>query len=76
MFWDHLLKSWQISLPMVRSRFPHADEHSLDALQLGYHNLASLMAQTHDLTPREAVEEVEDWLHILHISEFDRSTAA
>ncbi len=76
MFWDQLLKSWQINLPMIRSRFPHADERALDALHQGHQSFAELMARTHDLTLREAREEVEDWLHILHISRCDRSDAA
>lgn len=68
MFWDQLLKSWQISLPMIHSRFPHADETALDALQRGHRHFAKLMADAHDLTTEEAREEVEDWLHILHLS--------
>ncbi|WP_224823703.1 hypothetical protein [Cognatishimia sp. MH4019] len=61
---------------MIRSRFPHADERALDALHKGHHCFAELMARTHDLTVFEAREEVEDWLHILHISEFERSDVA
>ncbi|MEL7212092.1 MAG: hypothetical protein AAGK92_05480 [Pseudomonadota bacterium] len=76
MFWDQLLKSWQVNLPMIRSRFPHADERALVALHQGHQAFAALMARTHDLTLQEAREEVDDWLHVLRLSQFDETDAA
>ena len=76
MFWDSMLKSWQISLPMIRLRFPHADERALDALAQGHSAFTDLMAATHDLTLEEAREEVEDWMHILHLTHEDTSDVA
>lgn len=76
MFWDQLIKSWQLNLSMIRSRFPHAGEDALHALHESHQKFADLMAQTHDLTLSEAREEVEDWLHLLRLSEGDHSDVA
>ena len=76
MSWDQMLKYRQISLPMIHSRFPDADETALEALQRGSRHFAELMARTHDLTSEEAREVVEDWLHILHMSSGNNSDVA
>ena len=62
MSWTTALMHWQDLLPGLCGRFPHLDGAAVARFRGDQHKLVHYLAETHDLTLREALELLEDWL--------------
>ena len=64
MTWNDLASNWNAHMRALIQRFPDADA---DALTMAKHEpveMTRVLARSHDLTEREAREEIEDWMHV------------
>lgn len=61
MNWTDITANWTDSLSRLKSRFPLIDEAEIGEPPLEHEIVAHHVARQHDLTPREAEEELLDW---------------
>ncbi len=61
--WTDITSNWLGYLDNLTTRFPNLDEAELQTSPFACKDLAQVIALSHDLTPNEATEELEDWLY-------------
>lgn len=64
MTWSDLTKDWAVWFKRIQTRFPHLDDSAMPFLKLDRDRFEAYLADTHNLTLREAREELEDFLYI------------
>lgn len=60
--WTHVLTNWPLLLDYLSADFKHLEHAALQRFRGDRAKMELYLAETHDLTPAEAVEVLEDWL--------------
>ena len=64
MTWFGSLHGLSAHLPKISARFPHAQDHIVHSMRDDWEALLTYLADRHDITRQEALEEMADWLFI------------
>ncbi len=62
MQWTAVEKNWAAFVEPIMQRWPNTEEDDLLALEGRRERLVAYLAERHDLTPREAEEQITTWL--------------
>lgn len=64
MDWSDLTRNWAHAFDRMKTRFPNLDDASMPFLKLDRSRFEAYLAETHQMTLREAREEFQDFLYI------------
>lgn len=64
MTWIPPSPDWPNLIDRLCARFPHMDGAALSRFRGDRAHLVMYLAETHDLTPREAAQALDEWLMV------------
>ncbi len=64
MTWGEIISDWSRAIASLGQRFPQLDHGTVPVAPESSDDFAEFLAHTHDLTPLEAREELQDWMTI------------
>ncbi|TRW98408.1 hypothetical protein FNJ84_06430 [Paracoccus sp. M683] len=62
MKWHHVADNWPAFYEAIQDKWPEADEAELDEIDGDQRAFITYIAQITEQDPREALEEIRDWL--------------
>jgi len=66
--WDDIRDNWHHAVDDLKTRFPLVDHGEIATPPDSLHSLTRHVAEKHDLTATEAVEEISDWMFVVSLA--------
>lgn len=66
--WDDIRNNWHHAVSDLKTRFPLVEQANIETPPDSLATLTSHIAERHDLTASEAIEEVKDWMFVVSLA--------